>query len=89
MLPKDHKDRYEVIQGKLDTGDASEVAEALRDMAWRRHRVGKLTTRGKRIFEEAMMLLAGEIAAVQEIGVEEAEGQVRTKLQERLAPTAA
>ena len=88
-LPKDHKDRYEVIQERLDTGDASEVAEAVRDMAWRRHREGKLTTRGKRIFEEAMMLLAGEIAAVQEIGVEEAEGQVRTRLQERLAPTTA
>ena len=89
MLPKDHKDRYEVIQERLDTGDASEVAEAVRDMAWRRHREGKLTTRGKRIFEEAMMLLAGEIAAVQEIDVEEAEGQVRTQLRERLAPASA
>ena len=88
-LPKDHKDRYEVIQERLDTGDASEVAEAVRDMAWRRHREGKLTTRGKRIFEEAMMLLAGEIAAVQEIDVEEAEGQVRTQLRERLAPASA
>jgi hypothetical protein len=32
------------------------------------------------------MLLAGEIAAVQEIEVGEAEGQVHAKLQERLAP---
>ena len=78
-----------MIQERLDTGDASEVAEAVRDMAWRRHREGKLTTRGKRIFEEAMMLLAGEIAAVQEIDVEEAEGQVRTQLRERLAPASA
>jgi len=85
-LPKDHKDRYAVIEEKLHTGDTFEVAEAVRDMAWRRKRVGKWTTRGKRIYEQAVMLLAGEIAAVQEIEVKEAEGQVHAKLQERLAP---
>jgi CarD family transcriptional regulator len=85
-LPKDHKDRYAVIEEKLHTGDAFEVAEAVRDMAWRRKQEGKLTTRGKRIYDEAVMLLAGEIAAVQEIEMEEAEGQVHAKLQERLAP---
>lgn len=83
-LPKDHKDRYALIEEKLHTGDAFEVAEAVRDMAWRRKQEGKLTTRGKRIFDGAMMLLAGEIAAVQDIEVEEAEGQVRAKLQECL-----
>ena len=88
-LPKDHKDRYAVIEEKLHTGDAFEVAEAVRDMAWRRKQEGKLTTRGKRIYEEALMLLAGEIAAVQEIEMEEAEGQVYARLQERLAPTLA
>jgi RNA polymerase-interacting CarD/CdnL/TRCF family regulator len=88
-LPKDHKDRYAVIEEKLHTGDAFEVAEAVRDMAWRRKQEGKLTTRGKRIYEEALMLLAGEVAAVQEIEMEEAEGQVYARLQERLAPTSA
>ena len=88
-LPKDHKDRYAVIEEKLHTGDTFEVAEAVRDMAWRRKQVGKLTTKGKRIYEEALMLLAGEIAAVQEIEMEEAEGQVYARLQERLAPTLA
>jgi RNA polymerase-interacting CarD/CdnL/TRCF family regulator len=88
-LPKEHKDRYEVIQEKLDSGDASEVAEAVRDMTWQRQREGKLTTRGKQIFEQAMMLLAGEIAAVERIAVKDAEVQVRTKLQERLAATLA
>ena len=86
-LPKDHKDRYAVIKEKLHTGDTFEVAEAVRDMAWRREQEGRLTTRGKRIYEEAVMLLSGEIAAVQEIEVKEAEGQVHAKLQERLTPT--
>jgi RNA polymerase-interacting CarD/CdnL/TRCF family regulator len=88
-LPKDHKDRYAVIEEKLHTGDAFEVAEAVRDMAWRRKQAGKFTTKGKRIYDEAVMLLAGEIAAVQEIEMEEAEGQVHAKLQESLAPASA
>jgi len=88
-LPKDHKDRYAVIEEKLHTGDTFEVAEAVRDMAWRRHEQGKLTTKGKRIYEEALMLLAGEIAAVQEIEMEEAEGQVYERLQERLVAASA
>jgi RNA polymerase-interacting CarD/CdnL/TRCF family regulator len=85
-LPKDHKDRYAVIEEKLHTGDTFEVAKAVRDMAWRQKQVGKWTTKGKRIYEEAVMLLAGEIAAVQEIEMEEAEGQVHERLQKRLAP---
>jgi CarD family transcriptional regulator len=85
-LPKDHKDRYAVIEEKLHTGDTFEVAEAVRDMAWRRIQEGKLTTKGKRIYEAAVTLLAGEIAAVQEIEMEEAEEQVYASLQEHLAP---
>jgi len=88
-LPKDHQDRYAVIQEKLHSGDSLEVAEAVRDMAWRRMEEGKLTTRGKRIYEEAIMLLAGEIAAVQEIEMQEAEGQVYEQLQENMAPASA
>jgi CarD family transcriptional regulator len=88
-LPEDHKDRYAVIEEKLHSGDTFEVAEAVRDMAWRRHEQGKLTTKGKRIYEEALMLLAGEIAAVQEIKMEEAEGQVCEQLQERLVSASA
>ena len=86
-LPKDHKDRYAVIEEKLHTGDAFEVAEAVRDMAWRRKREGRLTTKGKRLYEEALMLLSGEIAAVQEIEMKEAEEQVHARLQECPAPT--
>jgi RNA polymerase-interacting CarD/CdnL/TRCF family regulator len=88
-LPKDHKDRYAVIEEKLHSGDTFEVAEAVRDMAWRRHEQGRLTTKGKRIYEEALMLLAGEIAAVREIEMEEAEGQVYERLQERLVAASA
>jgi RNA polymerase-interacting CarD/CdnL/TRCF family regulator len=62
------------------------VAEAVRDMAWRRHREGRLTTRGKRMYEEGMLLLAGEIAAAKGIGLADAEIQVRDRLQASLRP---
>ena len=88
-LPQDHKDRYAAIEEQLQSGDALEVAAAVRDMAWRRKQEGKFTTRGKRIYEEAMMLLAGEIAAVQDIEVADAEGQVNERLQERMTPASA
>ena len=88
-LPRDHKDRYAMIEEKLQSGDALEVAAAVRDMAWRRKQEGKFTTRGKRFYEEAMMLLAGEIAAVQDIEVKDAAGQVNERLQERLTPVPA
>jgi RNA polymerase-interacting CarD/CdnL/TRCF family regulator len=58
-------------------------------MAWRRKQQGNLTTRGKRMYEEGMMLLAGEIAATQDIALIDAEAQVRAKLDESLSPVTA
>ena len=87
-LPKEHKERYQLLEDKLHAGDVLQVAEAVRDMAWRRHREGRLTTRGKRMYEEGMTLLAGEIAAAKGIGILDAETQVRDKLQASLQPEA-
>ena len=87
-LPADHKNRYQVLEGKLHAGDVLQVAEAVRDMAWRQKREGSLTTRGKRMYEEGMMLLAGELAASQDIDLMDAEAQIRAKLNESLTPTA-
>jgi CarD family transcriptional regulator len=85
-LPSEHKERYELLETKLHAGDVLKVAEAVRDMAWRRHEEGRLTTRGKRMYEEGMSLLAGEIAAVRGIEVTDAEDQVRERLQESFQP---
>jgi CarD family transcriptional regulator len=87
-LPADHKDRYQVLEDKLHAGDVLQVAEAVRDMAWRQKQEGSLTTRGKRMYEEGMMLLAGELAASQDIDLMDAEAQIRAKLGESLMPAA-
>jgi CarD family transcriptional regulator len=81
-LPSDHKKRYAALDDKLHTGDVFQVAELVRDMARRRQEEGKLTTVGKRKYDEGISILAGEIAAVQGVDVSEAETQVREKLME-------
>ncbi len=88
-LPDDHKKRYELLEDKLHTGDVFQVAEVVRDMAWRQQRKGRLTTTGKRRYEEGMRILAGEIAAVQGVDLDDAEAQVSTTLRESLLPTTA
>jgi RNA polymerase-interacting CarD/CdnL/TRCF family regulator len=87
-LPSDHKQRYELLDDKLHTGDVFQVTEVVRDMAWRQQREGKLTMMGKQRYEEGMRILAGEIATVQGIDLEDAEAQVRARLTENLSPIA-
>jgi CarD family transcriptional regulator len=79
-LPDDHKERYQLLRDKLGTGDPFQVAEVVRDMIWRQRRKGRLNTVGKRLYEKGMRFLTGEIAAVQDIDLADAEAQVRAKL---------
>jgi len=88
-LPADHKERYKLLGDKLHTGDIFQVAEVVRDMAWRQQRESRLTTTGKRRYKEGMRILAGEIAAVQGVDLDDAEAQVSATLRESLSPTTA
>jgi CarD family transcriptional regulator len=88
-LPVDHKKRYQFLKEKLQSGDIIDVTEVVRDMAWRQQEEGRLTTVGKRLYDKGITLLAGEIAAVQSTEVENAEMEIRERLQELLSPTAA
>ena len=88
-LPADHKERHSLVDGKLHAGDVFQVAEVVRDMAWRQQREGSLTTIGRRRYEEGVKMLAGEIAAVQGVDLDDAVAQIRAKLRESLTPTTA
>ena len=80
VLPTDHKERYQVLEGKLYAGDVYQVAEVVRDMAWRQREEGTLTTVGKRHYDESVKMLAGEIAAAQGIELSEAQAQIIARL---------
>ena len=86
-LPDDHKERYGVLDDKLHTGDIFQVAEVVRDMTWRQQRKGRLTTVGKRRYKEGINMLAGEIAAVQGVELNNAEAQIHARLEEILSST--
>lgn len=84
-LPSNHKTRHKVLREKLHAGEVFQVAEVLRDLTWRQKEEDHLTTRGKRIYKEALMFLAGEVAAAQGIEVAEAEAQIREELRKILS----
>ena len=84
-LPADHRQRYQLLKDKLHTGDVFHVAEVVRDMAWRQRRKGSLTTVGKRLYDEGLTLLAGELAAAQDIDLTNAEFQITARLGESLS----
>jgi RNA polymerase-interacting CarD/CdnL/TRCF family regulator len=84
-LPSDHRKRYEMLRDKLYSGSAFRIAEALRDLAWRKERKHKWTTRGKRLYDRGMELLAGEIASTQHGDVDGAAGQITRTLSQSMA----
>ncbi len=84
-LPPNHKTRHSLLRDKLHAGDVFQVAEVLRDLTWRQKEEDYLTTRGERIYKEALMFLAGEVAAAQGTDVAEAEVQIRERLRRILA----
>jgi CarD family transcriptional regulator len=84
-LPTNHKKRYKVLEDKLHAGDVFQVAEVVRDMAWRQQEEGRLTTVGKRRYQEGMKILAGEIAAVLGVDMDDAEAQIRAKVMESMS----
>ena len=83
-LPDKHKDLTQFLQGKLGTGDIFQVAEVVRDMAWRQWKT-HLSATAKRLYEEGIRLLVGEIAAARGIEFVDAETQVRARLREHLS----
>jgi CarD family transcriptional regulator len=78
-LPVEAKARNAQMQEKLQTGDVIQVAEVVRDMTWNQREAGRS---GNRIYEEGMALLSGEIAAVEGIGLPEAQTKVREALKD-------
>ena len=83
-LPDKHKELQQFLQDKLGTGDIFQVAEVVRDLAWRKWKT-RLGITAKQLYDEGIRLLVGEIAATQGIGFADAETQVRAKLREHLS----
>ena len=75
-LPSDHKERYALVQDKLQGGDTVRIAEALRDMAWRREQKSSLTIEGKRLYDRAIRFLSAEIASLRQSDPSTVEAEI-------------
>jgi CarD family transcriptional regulator len=80
-LPTDHQTRQKFIKGELQSGDFFQVAEAVRDLAWKQQQ-SKLTTGDRRMYRRGMELLAGEMAASRGANPENTEDKVELRLLE-------
>ena len=69
-----------MIEGKLEQGDAFQIAEVIRDLAWRREEKRTLTKVGARLYETGLGFLASELAGVQGGDVDTAEAQIAERL---------
>jgi RNA polymerase-interacting CarD/CdnL/TRCF family regulator len=74
-----------MLKDKLYSGSALRIAEVLRDLAGRRVEKKKLTTRGKRLYDRGMELLAGEIAGARHWEMDAAEYQIVRTLEQNAA----
>ena len=89
VLPDEHKERYAVIEGKLEQGDVFQITEAVRDLAWRREEKHNLTRVGSRLYETGLGFLASELAGVQGSDVDTTKAQIAERLAASIARTAA
>jgi CarD family transcriptional regulator len=84
QLPQDHKERQEQILEKLKTGQPSELAEAVRDLAWYQ-KLSHLTKRDTDYMDRGRKLLAAEMALVANTEIADANETIESTLTDALA----
>lgn len=83
-LSNNYKSRQARLQEKLKTGRPLKIAEAIRDMAWRKYR-SHLTKSESSMFADALELLATEVALVKNIDVLQAQELINDTLEATIA----
>jgi len=76
----DHKERQELATEKLQSANPMEIAEVMRDLSWQKKRKGHLGGKDTRLLERARNLLAGELAVIEGLEIEDALARIETAL---------
>jgi CarD family transcriptional regulator len=84
QLPPEYKERQEQILEKLKTGQPSELAEAVRDLAWYQ-KMSHLTKRDTDYMDRGRKLLAAEMALVADTEIADANETIESALTDALA----
>lgn len=83
-LPEDYKERQAQVEERLRSADPEIIGTVARDLTWLRQ-MRSLTARDSDLLDRANTLLAGEIALVKGMALEEAERELQLTLSESLA----
>ncbi len=86
-LPTDHKQRYKLCQDRLDAAATLEIAEVVRDLAWRQSGLDKLSVPDMRVYKKALTLLSGELAIAQGLDLQAAEELIQRTIETQLMET--
>jgi CarD family transcriptional regulator len=84
QLPQDHKERQEQILEKLRAGQPSDLAEAVRDLAWYQ-KMSHLTKKDTDYMDRGRKLLAAEMALVADTEIADANETIESTLTDALA----
>jgi CarD family transcriptional regulator len=79
-MPAHSRKRFNYLKEKIEELDIIQVAEVIRDVLWMQEEEGGLKTRDRSIYQEGIKFLAGEIAAVKDISLIEAELEIKDKV---------
>jgi CarD family transcriptional regulator len=87
-LADHYRTRHAHLRRKLKSGDPIQVAQAVRDLAWREH-VGELTKVDNDLFREGKEKLVGELAAKRGVQMDTAAHRLNKMLGEAISAHAA
>ncbi len=87
-LAKDYKKRQARLREKISTGRSIKLAEAVRDLAYRRHH-DRLTKVDQRLYDRGEELLASEMALATDSSVMDVQEKIQAALHVTLARKAA
>jgi RNA polymerase-interacting CarD/CdnL/TRCF family regulator len=69
--------RYKELEDKLKTQEIFKMAEIVRDLEWRKLRKNHLNRPAQRIYDQAIRLLAGEIAVSQGVKMQSVRMRIK------------
>lgn len=81
LLSKNHKERQALVQEQLETCQPVLVAEAIRDLTWRKRRK-HLTMKDEHLLRRGLKLLAGEMALATDTQISEAQETIEVALRD-------
>lgn len=82
-LPKDYKERQETVRERIQTSRPIPMAEAVRDLTWRR-RTAHLTKTDSELLKAVQDFLAAEMALVSDTEVSEANEAIELALTDNM-----